>query len=242
MAKTKKRFSAMNHRLKDPLGKAVQLYWQGLKVEKATGYTVLVKADLIEDDVIPVEYLFRTWDEMPGLEQLAITESKGRVLDVGAAAGCHSLELQSRGLDVLPIDTSHGAIEVMNDRGLSPKRVDFFGFQPESQKFDTILLLMNGLGLAGTEEGLPLFFERLTLLLADGGQVLLDSSDFYEDAEDFSEIEYTMTFLNYKTSKFKWLYLPYAALEKHASENGFTSELLLQELDGSYLARLVKSE
>ena len=61
---------------------------------------------MFDEDEIPVETLFRDYDSMPPLEHHALDLVKGRTLDVGAGAGCHSLVLQERGIDVDAIDIS----------------------------------------------------------------------------------------------------------------------------------------
>mgnify|MGYP002088314889 CR=1 FL=1 len=65
----------------------------------------------------------------------------------------------------------------MSERGI--KDVECVNlFDPQLQdKYDTLLLLMNGTGIAGKLERLPSLLNRLKELLADGGQILVDSSD-----------------------------------------------------------------
>src|ERR1035437_6027899 len=122
---------------------------------------------MFDDDELPVPYLFRTFEEMPELEQKALTMAKGKILDVGAGAGCHSRALQKMGKTVSAIDISPGAVEVMQKSGvLSARHSDFFAL--EDEQYDTILFLMNGAGVAGTVDNLPVFFEKLKTVLEIG--------------------------------------------------------------------------
>ena len=50
-----------------------------------------------EEDEIPMNQLFRPYDEMPELEQIALQIAEGNILDVGAGSGCHALALQEMG-------------------------------------------------------------------------------------------------------------------------------------------------
>ena len=52
-------------------------------------------------------------------EEAALDLCRGRTLDVGAGAGCHSLILQERGLDVVAIDVAPEAVEVMRNQDLA---------------------------------------------------------------------------------------------------------------------------
>ena len=125
------------------------------------------------EDEIPVDTLFRTLEDMPAQEQEALRLCRGRVLDVGAGSGCHSLELINRGMEVVAIDISTLSVDVMKQRGIDARVVDFFD-KTFDEKFDTILMAMNGIGIVGRIERLPEFFMRLKQILAPGGQVLLD--------------------------------------------------------------------
>ena len=83
---------------------------------------------------------------MPELEKHALQLVKGKVLDVGAGAGAHSLYLQDSGYDVTAMDISELSCEVMTERGI--KNVicnDVWNCKVE--QFDSILLMMNGIGL-----------------------------------------------------------------------------------------------
>jgi SAM-dependent methyltransferase len=100
---------------------------------------------------------------MPEIERKALDMATGKTLDVGAGSGCHSLVLQEKGIDVTAIDISPLSVETMKERGI--KKVmeqDFFTMQG---KYDTILMLMNGIGIVGTLERLPKFFRQLDNIL-----------------------------------------------------------------------------
>lgn len=232
----KSALSAQRQR-KDPLGRAVQLQWQALQNGTEADYVVDVLALELEPDVIRAKHFFRDWSQMSAIEQKAL-QACGQaktILDVGAAAGCHSLWLQHEGKQVIPIDTSEGAVRVMKERGLQADRWDFFQYPAPEQGFDRILLLMNGLGIAQSVDRLPEFFGRLKELLSPDGVVYMDSSDFQEDAEDFAQIHYRMHFQGHKSARFSWLYLPFDLLQKHANDNGFNASLMYEEEGGAYL-------
>lgn len=227
---------------KDPLGQAIRLFWQHSQKESkaaaiAANYRIDVQADKLDDDIIPVHHLFRDFDHMPLLEQKALDLAQGKILDVGAAAGCHALYLQNQGLDVTAIDVSLGAVDVMIERGICAELADIYQYKTES-KYDTILLLMNGLGIAGTEAKLPELLNILKSLLAENGQILIDSSDLGEFADDFAEIRYQMHFKNSKSKIFSWLFLTYEKLEQIAQAHHFKVEKIYEDKSGSFLVKI----
>lgn len=193
---------------------------------------------------MPIDTYFRTDEDMPDLEWLALNESRGRVLDIGAGAGCHALLLQKEDLDVTAMDISPLAVQVMQQRGvLKPIAGDIYRYQHE--RFDTLLLLMNGIGLSGTLDGLRLLLNHLKLLLSPGGQILFDSSDvayLYEGnlpKEGYhGEIWYQYQYKGQKTDWFQWLYIDEHTLKNIAAECGYSMEVLLEDEYGQYLCRL----
>ena len=97
----------------------------------------------------------------PNLEKKALQLSKGKILDVGCGAGSHSLTLQNeRNLDVTSIDISANAIQACVLRGLKKAKVQDV-MTLENEKFDTILLLMNGAGMCGRLKNIPNFLLKL---------------------------------------------------------------------------------
>lgn len=192
-----------------------------------------------------VPVYFRSWEEMPLLEQIALTECRGRVLDIGAGAGSHALELQKRGLEVVALDQSEGAVEVMRDRGVQ-NAVQGDIFRYDEGKFDTLLLLMNGIGLAGDLSGLKKLLRKFRTLLKDGGQIICDSSDvayMYDDhpfPKDryYGEISCQYGYRSLRTEPFTWLYIDLNSLCGIAESEGWSCELLFEDGDDSHLIRL----
>lgn len=233
----------------DPVGTAIQDYMAGDKAAK-----IVVESNLTEDDEIAVDYLFRTPEEMPELELLALETCHGAVLDIGAGAGCHSLALQELDFDVTALDISEGAVAAMRQQGIRQVlQQDVFRLQ--SQRFDTLLLLMNGIGIAGDLEGLERMLEHAKALLHPGGQILLESSDilYMFEEEDgsvlldlnagyYGEVRYNMRYKDHQTGEFKWLFIDPAILEDYATSHGYTFELLYEGEYGNYLARLVLAQ
>jgi len=228
----------------DPIGLAIQEYAVKRKPED-----IIVSSDICEDDIIPVEVLFRKYAEMPDLEKLALERTKGKVLDVGAGSGAHALHLSDNGFDVTCIDISQGAVDLMKKSGLKAERINFFSLK--DQKFDTILMLMNGIGIAGKLSNLERTLEHAKSLLNPGGRILCDSSDIkylYEDEEDGSlwmdlNSEYYGNFrfqMKYKKEKgpwFDWLYVDFDNLFKAAKNVGLKA-VRLEEIDDHYLAEI----
>ena len=99
---------------KDPMGTAIADYFNHNKADK-----LRVFSSQFEEDEIPVNQLFRPYDEMPELEQIALQMAEGNILDVGAGSGCHALALQEMGKEVCAIDISPRSVEVMEKRGVS---------------------------------------------------------------------------------------------------------------------------
>ena len=230
---------------KDPMGTAIAEYYA-----KGTAAKLRVFSSQFYEDEIPVDTLFRTLDDMPTQEQEALRLCRGRVLDVGAGSGCHSLELMNRGMEVVAIDISTLSVDVMRQRGIDARVADFFD-KTFDEKFDTILMAMNGIGIVGKIERLPEYFMRLKQILAPGGQVLLDSSDirYVFENEDgsldidpdsgyYGEIDYRMQYRGIRGETFDWLYIDFETLSTYAWQYGFRCEKCLDGEHYDYLAKL----
>lgn len=238
------RSKVMSHSA-DPMGAAIYDYHKN-----GSAGTLLVHSSMFEDDEIPVETLFRRFEEMPWLEQKALELAEGKILDVGAAAGCHSLALKDMGKSSLAIDISPISVEVMKERGVNAREVNFYD-PAFNETFDTVLMLMNGTGIIGNLNNIPAFFSRLREILNPGGCVLIDSSDlrylFEEEdgslmidlADDYyGQLDYQMEYKDVLGEPFDWLYLDFETLAFYAEENGFTAELVTKGDHYDYLALL----
>ena len=230
---------------KDPMGAAILDYQKSGKAGR-----LRVLSSMFEEDEMPVKHLFRNLEEMPMLEQKALSLAKGKVLDVGAGAGCHALALQAQSIAVKAIDISPLSCEAMELRGvMNAECINLFDEHLETG-FDTILLLMNGTGIAGKIENLPALFNRLKALLNKGGQILIDSSDIkyiYENEDGsfdinlnaayYGEVDYQMVYKDVKGDSFDWLYVDFPLLKSIAESCGLHGELIAEGEHYDYLAR-----
>ena len=232
----------------DPMGRAIADYHKTRTADR-----LRVFSPMFEEDEIPLKTLFRSYKDMPEIERKALDLAKGRTLDVGAGAGCHSLVLQERGFNVTAIDISPLSVETMKNRGV--KKVfeqDFFSL---ASQYDTILMLMNGMGIVGTLERMLEFFKLLDKILAPGGQLLCDSSDIsyvFETEEGFieypdndgyyGELSLQMQYKDTIGEPFPWLYIDVDTLRQVAEENGYTAEVVAEGDHYDYLARITKSK
>lgn len=231
--------------MSDPFGEAIFDYF-----EKGKTPDLVINTNYTEDERIPVSYLFRTEKEMPVIERTALKLCRGKVLDVGAAAGCHSLVLQKKGYNVTAIEISEKAVDILKKRGIQ-KIIHEDIYNYSASKYDTILLLMNGTGIGKTKTGLKTLLSHLKKLLAENGQLLIDSSDiiYLFEEEDgsrwidlnntkyYGEMEYE---LSYKKSslKFEWLFIDFESLKIIAEEVGFSCKMVQAGEHHDYLAQL----
>ena len=230
----------------DPMGSAIYDYWKHGKAD-----VLRVFSPMFEEDELPVQTLFRSFEEMPVIEQTALQMASGRTLDVGAGSGCNSLVLQEKGVEVTALDISPLSVKTMLERGVKRALLqDFFTFE---EQFDTVLLLMNGAGITGTVERLPLLFQQLDKVLAPGGQALCDSSDLcylFEDEDGiielpdmdgyYGELVYQLQYKDIKGEPFHWLYVDSDTLSEQAAACGYLMEIVAQGDHYDYLARFTK--
>jgi SAM-dependent methyltransferase len=232
--------------MKDLFGKAILDYQTNSSPEN-----IITSTSISEEDEMEVAYLFRSFDEMPTLEQKALQLAKGRTLEVGCGAGSHGLYLQNeRNSDVLSIDISKNAIQACRLRGLKKiSAVDVLDL--EDGKYDTILLLMNGTGIFETIERTTVYLQKLKSLLHPKGQILIDSSDIiymFDEDEDggkwipsdkyYGELTFSLQYKKEKEVDFPWLYMDYNTLQNAAIANGLQCQIVLEGDHFDYLAQL----
>lgn len=229
----------------DPMGQAIYDYYNGNKVGK-----LRVLSSQFDEDEIPVEELFRDFDSMPYIEQVALRMSEGSILDVGAGSGCHSLALKKMGKQSKAIDISPISVAIMKDQGIDAKQINLYD-ESFTEQFDTMLFLMNGSGIIGTLENMGNFFNRVRKMLKPGGMILMDSSDlrYLFEEEDgsymidladgyYGQVDFQMAYKECMGEPFDWLYIDFDTLAYYAEQNGFKAEIVAEGDHYDYLAKL----
>ncbi|PWH87188.1 class I SAM-dependent methyltransferase [Brumimicrobium oceani] len=232
---------------KDPIGNAIWDYHTQNNPED-----IVVESDLIDDDFLPIAHLMRAFEDFPKLEAIAMKHCKGRILDVGAAAGPHAKYLSSKGFDVSTLEISPLAHRYLEEVLPKVKHYSTPILEFNIGEYDTILLLMNGIGLAGIYDEVTPFLEHVASLLAPGGSILCDSTDVqnvFEDEEGglwvdlnanyYGEFKFNMKYKDQESGWFNWVYLDVKNLEKFAKAAGLTLTLL-EDDENSFLVQLKK--
>ena len=231
----------------DIIGIALENYY----FHKKNLAIIIHSPDFDEDEIRPSWY-FRNFEEMPEIEKNALGKCRGRILDVGAGAGSHSLYLQKTGNNVTAMDISPGACNVMKARGIR-NIIQQNIYHLSSEKFDTILMLMNGIGLCSTIEGFEIFLSKLEGILLPGGELIFDSTNLIylyseeememlkeEEHKYYGEIEFQMEYLGDLSEPFSWLYIDFKELSKSAAKFNYKSEILFEGQNLHYLARIFR--
>ena len=229
---------------KDPLGCMMIDYIKG-------DPAVFVQVDSTNLDMWQMtgKTMFRTYSTMDEIEHRALRLCRGRILDAGAGSGCHSLWLQAQGHLVDALDVSCGSVRVMREQKVRHIIHDSF-FCLKNRQYDTILMLMNGIGITGSLDGLNLFFQSLSDILAPGGRVITDSTDlaglYPENAliqaqgDYYGQTEFTMRYNTIKSDPFDWLYIDFDTLSWFAAGHGFACRKILSGNSGKYLAVITR--
>lgn len=224
----------------DVFGKALEDFYV-----KGQSDTLWLHNNYGEPEEMPVDVFFRSQRKMPELEHYALSLCRGKILDIGAGVGSHALMLQSIGMDVTALEISGSACSIMEKRGVKNiLNQDIFTF--EQPEYDTLLLLMNGIGLCGDIDGIHQFLEHCRKLLKPGGQLIFDSSDItylYDETpmpteNYFGEISYQYEYQEFKGNWFKWLYIDYPMLTIIADSSGWICELMYEDDMDQYLVRM----
>ena len=224
----------------DVLGQAISDYYHQSQPKK-----LWINNKYWAREEMPIEVYFRNETNMTKLELIALKKCKGKILDIGAGAGSHALWLQKKNKTVTALEISPLACDVMRLRGVKNiYQQNIFTFNTE--RFDTLLMLMNGIGLTANLTGLQQFLQFAKKLLNPRGQLLFDSSDIsylYDGtvglaSNYFGEIDYQYEYKKIKTDWFTWLYVDQATLQEIALKEGFQTEFLMEDEFAQYLVKL----
>jgi SAM-dependent methyltransferase len=231
-----------------PLGRALLDFHRG-----DSSAELVVSSDLWEDETVSAAVFYRPLEEpLPELERRALELARGRVLDLGAGAGRHALELQSRGLEVVAVDVLDDAVRVMRERGVSDARRGGLN-ELAGERFDTVIMLMHGLGVVGDLVGLGRLLERMPTLLSSGGRLVCDSADLATVLHDeapgllddlaasdryHGEVSFGLEYRGRRGPVYPWLFVDAETLELLAGAAGFTTRVVAHGERGSFLALL----
>jgi SAM-dependent methyltransferase len=232
----------------DPYGQALRDFQNG-----DASATITVRRHDGFVSPLPAAVFFRKEAEFSQLEQKALALCRDRILDIGAGTGCHSLALQERGAKVQAIDISPQAIEILTKRGVANARLmDVFNLSGE--RFDTLLMMMHGIGMVETLSGLDRFLRHAKTMVSPGGQLLFDTLDVrrtthpqhlaFQDANRkagryFGEIRLRFEYKGQRGPLFGWLHVDAKTLAGHAEQAGWECRIIHQQEDGNYLAQLI---
>ena len=174
-------------------------------------------------------------DGLPELDRIAVELCSGRVLDIGAGAGSHSLAIQNRGLQVTSVDLSTKAVRVMSDRGCRDARVGDV-FDSYTELFDTVFIILN-IGIVQNLPGLARFLDHLRTLMSDGGKLITDSIDPLNSTDE-SYREYTedkirkgcypgertlrFEYKDQVSDWFEWMHIDPETLEQYVEAAGYS--------------------
>lgn len=189
---------------------------------------------------------FRPYKNMLKYEKIALKECQGKVLDLGCGAGCHALYLQGKGYDVTAVEISKKSVKVAQKRGVvNVINQDWRNLSLKN--FDTVLVLMNGMGLAESPAELKTMFRKLKSFLSKSGCVLIDSTDVTYakadwpmlDTEYFGKVQFELKYKG-KTQCFPWLFVDFDTAVQTAKSVKLNVEVLERARNGHFLLKLSK--
>jgi SAM-dependent methyltransferase len=191
------------------------------------------------------------------LGRQAVAQARGRVLDIGCGAGRHALFLQERGLDVVGLDVSSGALEVARRRGV---RTTFLGTVEEHVRFlptyDTFLLLGGNLCLLGSANAAPVLLRHLYQMASPEAVIIGQTIDptrlqgplttaYYQRNKDRGrlpgQMRYRLRYRNLATPWFEYLYCSPGELEQLLHNTGWCLHSIDQDGQAFYTAILKKT-
>lgn len=225
----------------DILGSAIESYFLS---KDDTPVRVFINKN--EEPEMYPSIFFRPYKNMLKYEKIALKESQGKVLDLGCGAGCHALYLQGKGLDVTAVEISKKSAKVAQKRGVE-KVINEDWRNLSLKNYDTVLVLMNGMGLAESPTELKTMFRKLKSFLSKSGTILIDSTDVTYakadwpmlDSEYFGKVQFELKYKG-KTQRFPWLFVDFETAVQTAKSVKLNVEVLERARNGHFILKLSK--
>jgi SAM-dependent methyltransferase len=237
----------------DAFGHEYQDYVSGI-----AGHEVIERDDGYVDVSGGPQVYFTQYKDWHPIEKKAMRYVSGRVLDIGCGAGRHALYLQGRGHEVLGIDSSPLAVEVCRQRGLRDARlVPITRIGPRLGTFDTVIMLGNNFGLAGSPAGARRLLKRLRGLTSTRGNIIAGTRDPYltDDPAHLAyhaanrargrmsgQIRLRARYRQYATPWFDWLVVSRDELESILEGTGWAVSRYIDSEDSHYMAIIGKEK
>ena len=226
--------------MRDIFGKALLDYYQNSFVPP-----LLLHNEYGPPETIPVDRFFWREDKFPDLELFALKQVHGKILEVGAGTGRHTLYMQNQGHDVSALDISASCGILMKKMGVEKIIIeDIYAYHVNN--YDTIIMLMNGIGIAGNINRLKKLLKHLKNLINPEGQLLLDSSDisYLYHGKDvpkdtyFGELKFHYEYRGIHDDPISWLYIDQNTLMGVANSTGWNCQIIFEDETEAFLARL----
>jgi SAM-dependent methyltransferase len=237
---------------RDAVGRALMDAYSG-----KGGFLVIERDDGVMDLDHPLRRYFSHYDEWPQSEQRAIDCAAGRVIDIGAGGGRHSLRIQAQGLSVTAIDISPGAVELCRLRGIIDARVAGIAHVGSMDgPFDTVVMLGNNFGLFGSFDGAKRLLRRLTRCTNSDAQIIAQTLDPYQTTDPMhlayhnrnrcrgrmgGQVRIRARYKKFSTPWFDYLFASPSEMAEIVDGAGWIIEETWQGDGPTYFARLKKT-
>lgn len=205
----------------------------------------------------PADRYFAPFRRWPALQRRAMRFARGSILDVGCGAGRVALHLQGRGLEVVAIDVSPGAVAVAHERGVRDVRLMALAeLEPRSiGPFDTVCMFGNNLGLFESKDRAGPLFTRLAHVTTPRARILVESRDPYDTTDERhrayqeknralgrmgGQVRLRVRYRHLATEWFDWLFVSTDELEDLVRGTGWRVGRVLSDAGPEYMAVLDK--
>ena len=176
-----------------------------------------------------IKRYLRKPNQLTKLEKQLIKKAYGSIFDIGCATGYYLPLLMKKG-KVVGIDISDNLIDIARKNGLKNCFVgDIFKFKSKD-KFDTITLLENNIGLGGNIINTKKLFNKLKKLLNRDGQILMITRNI--DGRNYFKIKLRPHWKGVEGDEFEWVSFNINYLKDFLLKLGFKVEVIDRDEKG----------